>query len=260
MKSLQKSWLSATITISVGIITLFPTVVQAVSFITNRDRLGANDLLDWSVLGPGNPFFPPDSPFPIYPTVPNAFTTISQGGINIEGNIPAGEFLRIDQTSSLPGFLGPDFPGGFDNGESLLFTGLNNPGPLTLTFDQPVYGVGTQIQSDPSMNAQPAPGGFLYTALIEAFDRFDNSLGIFDLEGVSVRDTGAGVIFLGIYDENGDISKIVFNAQENDTDDVAFALNAVSITTSPIPEPTTVGGLGLILVLGTLSTRSKIKS
>lgn len=151
--------------------------------------------------------------------------------------------MRIDQT--------PVFPGAFDVGEALLFTGLGNPGPLTITFGTPVFGAGTQIQSDP-LNIPD------YTATIEAFDNFDNSLGSFEIAGVSRRDAGSGVLFVGVFDTSGDIKKLVFNAQE-EGDFVPFALNEVSLRTNPEPIPEPKSMLGL-LVFGTGIAVLKLKA
>lgn len=257
-KITPKFLLGVTVPVSLGIVSLFSTVAQALTFVPSRAALEANDSLDWSVLGSGIPFpgFPPS-----FPTVSNLFSTSSTNGLSIDVAIPAGEFFRIDQDENFPPPLGPDFPGAFENGEALLFTGLNNPGPLTLSFDIPVFSVGMQIQSDPSINAVSAPGGgSFYTSLIEAFDSFNNSLGTFELEGISKRDTGAGVLFLGVSDEEGDIAKVVLNSQEEGTGiptNVPFAINTVSIRRVGVSEPNAIGNLSLVLGLGILSTLRK---
>lgn len=206
---------------TVGVV-LFTGTAQAATFVDSRDALNANDSVDWSVLGP------------TFTPVSNPFSTTSLGGLDVNVSIPSESFVRIDQT--------PVFPGAFDVGDALLFTGLGNPGPLTIRFDTPVFGAGTQIQSDPREI-------FDYTATIEAFDSFDNSLGIFERSGVSSRAAGSGVLFVGVVDSGGDIKKLVFNAQEEDAD-VPFALNEVSLSSNleTVPEPESMLGL---LVFGT---------
>ena len=52
------------------------------------------------------------------------FSITSSGGVDLDVSIPSKEFLRIAQT--------PVFPGAFDVGEALLFTGLGNPVPLLI--------------------------------------------------------------------------------------------------------------------------------
>lgn len=209
---------------------LFTGTAQAATLVDSRDDLQANDSVDWSVLGP------------TFTPVSNPFSIRSLGGVDLDVSIPSKEFLRIDQT--------PVFPGAFDVGEALLFTGLGNPGPLTITFDTPVFGAGTQIQSDP-LNT-PA-----YTATVEAFDNFDNSLGSFEIAGVSRRDAGSGVLFVGVFDTSGDIKKLVFNTQE-EGDIVPFAFNEVSLRTNleAVPEPESMLGL---LVFGTGVAVFKLK-
>lgn len=198
---------------------LFTSTAQAATFVGSRDALQANDTVDWSVLG--STFTP----------VSNPFVTTSSAGLDLNASIPSGSFLRIDQT--------PVFPGAYNVGDALLFTGLNNPGALTITFDTPVYGAGTQIQSDPANIPD-------YTATITAFDRFDRSLGSFDITGVSQRSAGSGVLFVGVSDDSGDIKKLVFNTQEEGSN-VPFAINEVSLRTSAaVPEPSTL--LGLLFV------------
>ena len=206
--------------------------VQAATFVGNRDALRATDFLDWSVVGDGS--------LPPFPSLPNSFSTTSAGGLDLNVRIPDGSFLRIDQT--------PFFPGAFDVGDALLFTGLANPGPLTITFDAPVFGGGVQIQSDP----MEIPD---YTATIEAFDSFGNTLGVFERDGVSISDAGGGVIFVGVFDRGGDIKNLVFNAQEQGANG-PFAINALSLKTSPetVPEPGVLLGISC-LGLGFLSKK-----
>lgn len=209
---------------------LFAGTAQAATFVQSREALKANDLVDWSVLG--SSFTP----------VSNPFSITSSGGLDLKVSIPSGSFLKLDQT--------PFFPGAFAVGDALLFTNLGNPGPLTITFDTPVFGAGTQIQSDPLKIPD-------YTATIEAFDSFNKSLGSFNLAGVSNRKAGSGVIFVGVFDSGGDIKKLVLNTQEQGAN-VPFAINAVSLSTSSktVPEPSLMLGL---LVFGAGGAASKFR-
>jgi hypothetical protein len=176
-------------------------IVSAVELAAN---LEANDSIDWSHIGQ------------TMTPVANQFSMTSWGGIGITVGIPSGTFLRIDQT--------PSFPGAFDVGDSLLFTGLRNPGPLTITFDMPIFGAGTHIQSDPANTPD-------YVGIVEAFDDSDRSLGKFEFSGVSSKIAGSGVLFIGLLDRNGSIQKLVFNAREQGAI-VPFALNAIALKTS----------------------------
>ena len=68
------------------------------------------------------------------------------------------------------------------------------------------------------------------------------------------------MIFLGVFDEEGDIAKVVLNSQEEGTGNVPFAINTVSIRRVGVPEPSAMGNLSLVLGLGVLSTlREKTK-
>jgi hypothetical protein len=212
---------------------LFTSTAQAATFVDSRDTLEANDLVDWSVLG--STFTP----------INNPFVTTSSSGLDVNASIPSGSFLRIDQT--------PVFPGAFDVGDALLFTGLGNPGPLTVTFNTPVFGAGTQIQSDPANIPN-------YTATIEAFDSFDNSLGSFDITSISKREAGSGVSFVGVSDSNGEIKKVVLNTEEEGAN-VPFALNELSLKTSAaVPEPSSMLGLLLLGTAGTVLKLNKQKA
>jgi hypothetical protein len=177
------------------------TIVSAVALAAD---LEATDSIDWSRIGQ------------TMTPVANQFSMSSCGGIGVTVGIPLGAFLRIDQT--------PSFPGAFDVGDSLLFTGLRNPGPLTVTFDMPIFGAGTHIQSDPVNTPD-------YVAIIEAFDGSDRSLGKFEFSGVSAKVAGSGVLFIGLLDRNGSIQKLVFNAREQGVS-VPFALNAIALRSS----------------------------
>jgi hypothetical protein len=166
-------------------------------------NLCANDLIDWSCVGQ------------IMTPVSNPFSLTSLAGIGVTIGIPTGAFLRIDQT--------PTFPGAFDVGDSLIFTGLRNPGPMTVTFDVPIFGAGVQIQSDPANTPD-------YIAVVEAFDRGDRSLGKLEFSGVSSKVAGSGVLFVGLRDRRGRIEKLMFNVREQGVS-VPFALNAIALST-----------------------------
>jgi hypothetical protein len=205
---------------------LFANTAQAATFVQNRQSLMANDSVNWSVLGP------------TFTPVSNPIKVNSSQGLGLQATVPTGSFIRIDQN--------PFFPGAFDIGDALLFTGIKNPGPLSITFDTPVSRVGTQIQSDP-INVSD------YTATIEAFDSFNQSLGIFDLVGISKRKAGSGVIFVGISETSNAIKKLVLNAKEEGRN-VPFAINTVSFQT--IPEASNILGL---LMFGTLGMTFQLK-
>jgi opacity protein-like surface antigen len=229
--------------ISIG---LLASSAQAASLVDSREALQPDDLVDWSVL-PGASF--PPTPPPLLPTVDGPFNISSWQGLEVNvalmPDLPSGDFLRIQQSAI--------FPGAFDIGEALLATDIMMPNPMmTLTFENPVFGVGTQIQAD-------APPGVLdsfpYTAILEAFDSLGNSLGSFSVEGESKLGAGQGVLFAGVFDAQGDIKQITFSTISPlvGGNKLPFAINAVSLRTTPIPEPGVVLGLFLIGFGGTVT-------
>ena len=147
---------------------------QAITFVANRADLAANDGVDWSAVGstvgPATDLFPPGDPSVL---LSNTFTVRSEGDRPVGVNIPPA-----DQPGVLPPFVfetssGDFIETNFADGDFVLFTGLRlgpppavgNPGPITLTFPEPVFGAGTQI----------AAGGTTasYPVSISAFDSED---------------------------------------------------------------------------------------
>jgi hypothetical protein len=125
--------------------------------------------------------------------------------IDVQG-IP-GLTAQISQNAGRP-FL-THSQGGTINGdyavlERLLGTGAGDvvgPGPISLLFSSSIRGVGAQIQS------------FFYgpfTASIEAFDRTNSSLGVFNVQGVSSDRADDSAPFIGILSDKNDISRVNF--------------------------------------------------
>ncbi|MGB7248761.1 MAG: hypothetical protein WBC73_07475 [Phormidesmis sp.] len=152
---------------------------KAVSFITDRADLNATDQVNWSTLGPiFDPLGPPD------PAVflPGSFTATSQVGKPLQVDIPKATVPGV-----LPPFVfqttpEPGIATNFGNGDFILFTGLipgpppavGNPGPITLSFDEPIFGAGAQLAVDDI---------FSFTGTISAFDSDDQLLGSFSAPG-----------------------------------------------------------------------------
>jgi hypothetical protein len=86
----------------------------------------------------------------------------------------------VFQTGFPPGGI----PTNYASGDFVLFTGLQfgqfpspgNPGPITITFDEPVSGAGSQLTVDDT---------FEFTAFISALDVNNNLLGTFSTRGTS---------------------------------------------------------------------------
>lgn len=186
---------------------------QALSVVTSRSSLGANNSVSWSSLGAE------------YTPISNPFSVGSAGGNAITGSIPTGTFQRLNERSG--------WFGNFAEGDALLFTGFNS-GPLSFTFVNSVFGAGAQIQSN-------AYG--LFTATIEAFNNSGLSLGSFSLQGNSSSGPDNSAIFIGVLNDQADIARITFNISNSNS--VDFAINQLDLKsgTTAVPTPALLPGL-----------------
>jgi PEP-CTERM motif len=198
------------------IVSLLPADGWALSFVATRGALGANDFVDWSVLGTD------------VSDVINPFLTSSDVGLGITGSLPAGDFLRVDEGSTWSGNFAP--------GDALLFTGFN-PGPISLAFGSPIFGAGAQIQNN-------IYGEF--RGIISAFDSSNALLGSFQLDGNSNGSGDNSAIFLGVRDTTARIRRIEFDIIPGEKGGSDFAINRLDIVTSTnqVPEPTSLLLLG----------------
>jgi hypothetical protein len=199
------------------------SATQAATLVTDRTALGGNDLLNWSTVA--SPFAP----------LPSTFSTVSVGGLGITVSIPAPT-PPISQPFVFQN--GPAIPTNFGDGDFILFTGLNfvdqtgNPGPLTLTFAQPVFAVGAQLLPD---------AGGSFTGFIAAFDLNNTLLASFQLAGVTTTTRDNSAIFLGVSSATANISRVVYSTS---VANAAIGINQVSILA--VPEPSTLPGLLLL--------------
>jgi hypothetical protein len=227
----------ATSIASIGVLTLAPDVL-ALDLVSDRATLVGNDSLDWSSLGPTTPFN----------ILPNNFSASSQGGLGVNVNVPPSTEAGIT-----PPFVFQTLPvfgreTNFANGDFILFTGLlpgvfpapGNPGPLSLTFDEPVSSAGAQIAVDDT---------FSFIASIEAFDSNNNSLGSFSVPATSSVALDNSAIFLGVSSDIANISRISYTTSASNR---GFGINrlSLSIESTTVPEPTFTLGLLSIGVLG----------
>lgn len=220
-----------------ALIFALPSPVLALSLFTNRTALKASDLLDWSVLGP----IQPPSPFKI---LPNSFSTSSEAGLGVTVDIAAPPPVFPPITPPFLFQTSSSIPTNFADGDFILFTGFTpglfpspgNPGPLTLTFDTPVFAAGAQIAVDDTLE---------FTAFISAFDENDNLLGTFFAEGASSLALDNSALFLGLRNNKANISKLVFSTSVNDR---AIGINTLSIGNTKVPEPSIVFALSTIAV------------
>ena len=236
------------------ILTTIISPVHAVTLFTERSNLLANDLLDWSSLDKVfNPLAPPDP----NSFLPNSFNATSEAGLNIEVTIPFQQNVTppfVFQTLPIPNGI----PTNFSNGDFILFTGLTpgifpapgNDGPLTLNFEQPVFGAGTQIAVDDTLE---------FTAFISAFDINDNLLGEFAADGTSSLELDNSAIFLGINSDQANISKLVYSSSVSNR---ALGINQLSLVTeiTSVPESKTDLSLLCLGILGIYLVRPKFRS
>lgn len=194
-------------------------MLKPAKLIKNEDTLGADDRLKWSVLDSQSalsPEFPP--PFPEFG---ERISLKSSGGMEVNVSVPAGKLARVNQNTF--------FPGTFNIGDVLLFTGFYNPGPLVFEFSSPVYGIGASIQSDPQVPAG-TPGPFPFTAIVEAFNSEEKSLGEFKLPGMSKIQAGSETTLIALFQEQGEIAKVSVNVIENNAS-IPFAINMLKLKT-----------------------------
>ncbi len=239
---------STSLILTASLITLSLPAI-AVTLITERTELGSNDQLDWSSLGKVfDPFNFDQTAF-----LPNTFSTVSEDNLGITVDIPLANSPSITPPFVFQtGFPPIGIPTNFANGDFILFTGfeppqgqpqpgpfvpaLGNPGPITITFDTPVKGAGTQLAVDDTLAFQ---------AFVSAFDTGDNLLGTFSIDGTSSLNLDNSAVFLGVQSETANISRLVFSSSE---DNRAIGINTLSII--GVPEPTSILALFTVVTFG----------
>ncbi len=189
--------------------------------------------------------------------MPYSFVAQSENGLGYGVDIPV-----IDPTRFTPPFvfpISPNLPANFSNGDNVLFAGFipggfpaeGNPGPITITFDTPVLGAGTQIAVDDTPK---------FIASLSAFDNKDNLLGSFSIPGISSPVIDNSAAFIGVNNKIANISKLVIsNSQPNR----GVSINALSIRSTPVPEPgtftTTLAAMSLFSI-GLWANKRKLLS
>ena len=214
------------------------TFASADNFVIFPDRASQNpnDIIDWSQLGVAGTFV----------STPALVSTFA-GNLALVGNIPGGDFQRLDE--------GNGWGGGFDFLETLVWTGNPNLipgtgfGPFAIELLNPVGSVGFSIEAD-----LIAP--FTYT--VDLFDSGNNLLFSHTANG----NFGCGfangcVSFFGAGDLSGNnIASIVISTDSGDpfwNND--FAIDDVSFGTVPEPGSLVLLGSGLLGMAGFLRHR-----
>ncbi len=220
----------------------------AVTLVTSRTDLGENDQLDWSSLG--SVFIPPPDPSDF---LASSFSATSSGGLEVNVELPPPE------VSITPPFVFQTSSGGvetnFAEGDFILFSGFNpaffpspgNPGPLNITFEEPVSGAGTQLAVDDTDS---------FIGSISAFDSDGALLGSFSAPGTSSLELDNSALFLGILSDTPNIKQLVFSTSITNR---AIGINRLSIVATSVPESTSILALSL-LGLGLIGSRHQRKS
>lgn len=218
----SKTW-RRTMWLGALLITLsaFPASNARAGYVNVNDRpnLPANDLIDWSVLGPS------------FTVMPNPFVVASTGGTNVTWSQVGGSPERRDQGNG----WGGNFP---NNGDALMWTGGLGGGPVTLSF-------GGSLASSVGFGFQADKYGE-YSAYIEVLDASDVVLHTFNFTGISSTDP-ADYRFVGIYSDNPltDFAKARFSVTLPNDAIGNFAVDSVSFSVKPVPEPATWITLGI---------------
>ncbi len=227
-----------------AVLTTLPLAAQSITLVTQRTALGSNDQVNWSNLGPTNPFN----------FLKNSFSATSQGGLGLQVDIPpAGSNFTspfVLQTSPPPSGI----PTNFANGDILLFTGfipgtfpaIGNPVPIAITFDTPIQGAGAQIAVDDTGQ---------FTAFISAFDQSNTLLGTFQAAGTSSLTLDNSAIFLGVSSDTANISRIEYSTSVSNR---AVAINTLSLVDEPVAAPEPTSALS-VLAFGTIGAGLALK-
>lgn len=168
-----------TLTLAVGVV-LFTTrgaFTDSLVKVTSLGALGSNDSATWSQLGADST------------QLLSSFNANSTGGVAITGTLAnSGSLVSVVCAASQCSWSSTDVAG-FSAGDGVIWTSdtaNGGNGPLTLSFNQSMKGVGALIQAD-------APGQF--TAQIQAFNG-TTSLGTF----TTTSDSNGDAVFLGVVD------------------------------------------------------------
>jgi hypothetical protein len=174
-------------------------VVAGIDGVSTPDGLPQDGSVDWADLGP-------------------SFTELPSGTVVPVAGLP-GLSMTVSTATGLPLLTLTQCPGddcgwegNFTPGASLLYTGGSDPGdgswvgnvPLTVTFSSPQSGVGFHIQPDFT--------GLSFTATLCAYDSTETLLGCVPFSGESTEDADGSAIFVGLYNDAQEISKVTIHA------------------------------------------------
>jgi len=223
-------------------ITLFSVAAAAnadtFALIPSRAAQDPTDIIDWTQLGPD----------PTQLTTPQLVSSFN-GNLAQIGNVNGSDFLRVDE--------GASWPGDFDFGESLLWTGNLNfaaggLGPLIIVLQNPVLSFGFGIQAE-------WPGAF--TAKVEALDVNGSALFGATFNGFSNNLENGSAQFIGLADTTGrNVSQILISTDSGASNPLFandFAINDISFT---VPETGSIILLGGALLCMAGAFRRKVRN
>lgn len=235
---MKRRAVAAIFTATMLCLTASPAVSSTI-LVTSGADLVNDGQLSWAALGPSGS------------QVSNPFVAGIPGiaGLTITGSQGDHLFERWDEGTD-------GWHGNFNEGDPLLFTGLNledTPcfGPMDFRFNAGIAGFGTQVQ-------QEFFGAFV--AQIFAYDAADQLLGTYTVNGVA-DDGISDAPFIGILSDASDIRRVrisvpiatneAFNRIES------FAINSPVIQAQPTPEPASLLLLGTGLLAGARYARRR---
>jgi len=203
---------------------------SSISAVTTRASLNANSTVVWSDFGPDGT------------DVVSGSTIAASDGLIVTVSQPFYG-LQIRQQ-------GTDWYGDFAVGDALL-TNWNSPFSVTLTFSQPIYGAGLQIEPG-QVQDLPAP----FTAYVTAFDG-STSLGTFSVTGTKSNAGDDSAPFLGVLSDSPDVTSMTYRVvvQTNGPYTGDLGMNFMSIqSASTVPEPSSLLmlGIGAFAGIGTI--------
>ncbi len=217
---------------------LFASRSESADVLTKVSALGdlsADDSLAWSQLGA-------DSSVLSSTLSANSTGSGAAGVLAITGSLAgSGSLASVVCPAPPPGPCSwrSDDPAGFAAGDTVIWTSdtaNGGNGPLTLSFNHTVKGVGAMVQAD-------GPGKF--TAQIEAFN---GSVSLGPIAATS--DDNGDAIFVGVLDSTAaNISSVVFSVTSCVGDCGDFAIGTIALNTTgsgptptatatPVPSPT----------------------
>lgn len=212
------------------------TLSHAVVYgVTSRVNLAGDDSVNWGAQGYGEPYYGggPYIPTPVSASSENGlgmsltnppYLTYTQNGWEF---VPLTMSLRKQSLSWFGSFALDNIVIG--NQWDKASPPGHGPGPMTIHFDSPVYGLGAQINQFGMYQAGT------FTATIEAYDNNWNTLGQVAFNNLQYAGYTAdnSAPFIGIVSDTGDISHVVIATSRS-----AHMINQLDlVTTTPAAFP-----------------------